>query len=52
MHEYKKPEILVIYLEWADIVTTSDDPVAGGVAGDVTSGGSDGAIVGPGSDWE
>ena len=36
MNEYKKPEILVIYLEHADLLTTSPD----------------GDIVEPGDDWE
>ena len=36
MNEYKKPELLVIYLDHADVLTESND----------------GAIVGPGDDWE
>ena len=36
MNEYKKPEILVIYLDRADVLTESID----------------GDIVEPGNDWE
>ncbi len=36
MKEYKKPELLVLYLEYADVLTESVD----------------GDIVEPGDDWE
>ena len=36
MNNYKEPEIEVIYFDWADVLTNSPD----------------GAIVGPGGDWE
>ena len=36
MNEYKQPELMVLYLEYADVLTLSDDDV----------------VVEPGDDWE